>query len=246
MTAPWRGRLRDREGRRPPRAGPTARSRRPSPARSRPSGSTARLPGQHGRRRSRRTGPSAPVTGGQPTRTDRPTWIQTPWPNAPPPATTRLPPSQRIALPAGHATTLPCASAVTGLLGTTTSLPVSRSAISAMTLFSTVNRSARTTASAPCNASRLPAATTAARPICAASVRADSVSALASRRASPPEASWRAMADPIPPVPMIAVVMTKSSSVSPVPKRGATCTARIVMSSARYRRPHLAKHRTRR
>ena len=58
--------------------------------------------------------------------------------------------------------------------GTTTSLPVSGSAISSMTPFSTVNRSARTTASAPCNASRLPAATTAARPIFAASVRADS------------------------------------------------------------------------
>jgi hypothetical protein len=42
----------------------------------------------------------------------------------------------------------------------------------------------------------------AARPISAASVRADSVSALESRTVSPPEASWRAMTDPIPPVPI--------------------------------------------
>jgi hypothetical protein len=28
---------------------------------------------------------------------------------------------------------------------------------------------------------------------------------------SPPEASWRAMTDPIPPVPMIAMVMTETS-----------------------------------
>jgi hypothetical protein len=104
----------------------------------------------------------------------------------------------------------PCASALTGLLGTTTSVSASVSAISSMTPFSTVNRSARTTASAPCNASRLPAATTAARPISAASVRAESWSALESRRVSPPEARWRAMTDPIPPVPMIAVVMTRN------------------------------------
>ncbi len=63
MTAPLRGRLRDREGRRPPRVDWTVRSRRPSPARSRPFGSTARLPCRHGRRRSRRRGPPAPVTG---------------------------------------------------------------------------------------------------------------------------------------------------------------------------------------
>jgi hypothetical protein len=37
---------------------------------------------------------------------------------------------------------------------------------------------------------------------------ADSRSALESRRVSPPEASWRALTDPIPPVPMTAVVMT--------------------------------------
>ena len=95
-----------------------------------------------------------------------------------------------------------------GLLGTTTSLPVSGSAISSRTLFSTVNRSARMTASAPRNASRLSAATTAARPIFSASVRADSWLALESRRVSPPEASSRATTDPIPPVPMTAVVMT--------------------------------------
>ena len=47
-----------------------------------------------------------------------------------------------------------------------------------------------------------------------ASVRADSGPALESRRVSPPEASWRAMTDPIPPVPMIAVVMTEPSSAS--------------------------------
>jgi hypothetical protein len=41
-----------------------------------------------------------------------------------------------------------------------------------------------------------------------------SLSALESRRASPPEASWRAMTDPRPPVPMIAVVMTDTSSAS--------------------------------
>ena len=81
-----------------------------------------------------------------------------------------------------------------GLLGTTTSLSVSESAISSMTLSSTVNRSARTTASAPCNASRLSTATSAASPISAASVRADSRSALERRRVSPPEASRRAMA----------------------------------------------------
>ena len=60
--------------------------------------------------------------------------------------------------------TLPCASAVSGLLGTTTTLPASGLAISSMTLLSTVNRSARMTAAEPCNASRLPAATTAAGP----------------------------------------------------------------------------------
>jgi hypothetical protein len=49
----------------------------------------------------------------------------------------------------------------------------------------------------PANASRLSAATTAARPISAASIRADSLSALESRRVSPPEASPRAMTDPI-------------------------------------------------
>jgi catechol 2,3-dioxygenase-like lactoylglutathione lyase family enzyme len=54
--------------------------------------------------------------------------------------------------------------------------------ISSMTPFSTENRSARTTATAPRNASRLSTATTAARPISAASVRADSLSALESRR----------------------------------------------------------------
>ena len=47
MTAPLQGRLRDREGRRPPRVDSTVRSRRPSPARKRPFGSTARLPPQH-------------------------------------------------------------------------------------------------------------------------------------------------------------------------------------------------------
>ena len=39
MIAPIQGRLRDREGRRPPPAGPTVRYRRPSPARNRPDGS---------------------------------------------------------------------------------------------------------------------------------------------------------------------------------------------------------------
>jgi hypothetical protein len=63
---------------------------------------------------------------------------------------------------------------------------------------------------APSEASRLPAAATEAPPISVASARADSASLLASRRASPPEASRRAMADPIPPAPMIAVVMTKA------------------------------------
>ena len=47
-----------------------------------------------------------------------------------------------------------------------------------------------------------------------ASVRADALSALESRTVSPPEASWQAMTDPIPPVPMIAVVMTETSSAS--------------------------------
>jgi hypothetical protein len=46
MTAPLPDRLRDREGRRPPRVDPTGRSRRPSRVRSRPFGSTARLPRQ--------------------------------------------------------------------------------------------------------------------------------------------------------------------------------------------------------
>ena len=76
-----------------------------------------------------------------------------------------------------------------------------------MTSFNMENRSARTTASAPFKADRLSAATDAASPIAAASFRADSLSALESCRVSPPEASWRAMADPMPPVPMIAVVM---------------------------------------
>ena len=210
MTAPLRDRRRDRDGRRPPRAGSTVRSRRPSPARSRPFGSTARLPRQHGRRRSRRTGPPAPVTGCLRTRRDRPNRV----PNA---MAKRAPAGNHPATtspedcPSGRRReTLPCASTLSGLLGTTTSLPASGSTISSTTPFSTVNRSARTAASVPCNASRLPAATTAARPISAASVRADSVSALESRRVSPPEASWRAMTDPIPPVPMTAVVMTET------------------------------------
>ena len=46
-----------------------------------------------------------------------------------------------------------------GLLGTTTGLSFSESAISLMTPFNTVNRSARTTASAPSSASLLSAAT---------------------------------------------------------------------------------------
>ena len=86
----------------------------------------------------------------------------------------------------------PCASVLSGLPGTTTSRPASTSAISSMTSFSTVNRSARTTAPAPRNASRLPLVATAPRPICAASVRADALSALESRSVSPPEASRRA------------------------------------------------------
>jgi hypothetical protein len=64
----------------------------------------------------------------------------------------------------------PCASRPTGLLGTTTSLSVSGSAISSMTPFSTPNRSARMMASAPYNASRLSLAAAAPRPIAAASV----------------------------------------------------------------------------
>ena len=44
--------------------------------------------------------------------------------------------------------------------------------------------------------------------------RRDSRPTLESRRVSPPEASWRAMTDPIPPVPMTAVVMTGTSSAS--------------------------------
>ena len=48
---------------------------------------------------------------------------------------------------------LPCASVLSGLLGTTTTLPVSDSPISSITLFSTVKRSARTMASAFCSAS---------------------------------------------------------------------------------------------
>src|ERR1700733_9915080 len=91
--------------------------------------------------------------------------------------------------------TLPCASRPTGLLGTTTSLSASTSAISSMTPFSTPNRTPP--------------------PIPPASVRADSVSGLESRRVSPPEASWRAMADPSPPVPMIAVLITETSKASP-------------------------------
>src|SRR3984885_4709533 len=107
-------------------------------------------------------------------------------------------------------TIFPCESRPTGLLGTTTSLSVSESAISSMTPFSTPNRSARMTASAPCNASRLSLAAAAPRPIAAASFRADSVSALERRRVSPPDASRRAMTDPSPPVPMIAVLMTRT------------------------------------
>jgi hypothetical protein len=64
----------------------------------------------------------------------------------------------------------PCASRPTGLLGTTTRLSVSGSAISSMTPFSTPNRSARMMASAPYNASRLSLAAAAPRPIAAASV----------------------------------------------------------------------------
>ena len=47
MTAPPRGRLRDREGRRPPRVHRTFRRCRPSRARSRPFGSTVRLASRH-------------------------------------------------------------------------------------------------------------------------------------------------------------------------------------------------------
>src|SRR6202453_529523 len=112
----------------------------------------------------------------------------------------------------------PCASALNGLLGTTTSLSVSASEISSRTSCNTVKRSASTTASAPCSASPLFLATTAPGPICAASRRADSGSALESRRVSPPEPSRRAIADPIPPVPIIAVAMTETSQVSRYPQ----------------------------
>jgi len=61
-----------------------------------------------------------------------------------------------------------------------------------------------------------------------ASVRADSGPALESRRVSPPEASWRAMADPIPPVPMIAVVMTGTSSASHYGQQQPGASARAV------------------
>ena len=214
MTAPLRGRLRDREGRRPPQADPTVRSRRPSPARSRPFGSTARLPRQRARRRSRRRGPPAPVTDCSRTRRGRLTSFRTPWPSVPRPATTRLQPCQRIALWAGGVRGDLVRRGRPGCSERPRACRLSESAISSMTPFSTPNRSARTTAPVPCNASRLSTATTAVRPIFAASVRADSLSALESRRVSPPEPSRWAMADPIPPVPMIAVVMTETSPAS--------------------------------
>ena len=98
MTASLRGRPRDREGRRPPRADSTVRSRRSSPARSWPFGSTARLPRQHGHRRSGSRGPLASVTGcwgleengGRGSRRHRQA--------RPLPATTPLQPPQTIAL----------------------------------------------------------------------------------------------------------------------------------------------------
>ena len=84
-------------------------------------------------------------------------------------------------------TTLPRASKPPGLLGTTTTLSASESAISSMTLSSTVNRGARTAASAPWNASPLSTTTRAASPISAASFRADSRSALESRGSRHPK-----------------------------------------------------------
>ena len=213
-TAPLRSRPLDREDRRPPRVGSTVRPRRSSSAQSPPFGSSARLRRSHARPRTRRTEPRARATGGSRTRRDRPTWCRTQWQSVSRSATTQQQFGPMTALPVGVAR--PC------LVRRVrpdcserreTCLP-SASAISSMTSFNTENRSARTTASAPCKALRLSSATTAAPPIAAASFRADSLSALESWRASPPAASWRAMADPMPPVPMIAVVMIDSSAPS--------------------------------
>ena len=209
VTAPPRSRLRDREGRRPPRTSPDCSTPPALTGSNRPSGSATRPPGRHSRRRSRRREPPAPVTGCWRTRRGPPTGFRTPWPGALPPATTRPRPSPRTARPAGHAE---AAVRVDGERVARNHHELRRAGRrSRMTPRSTVNRSARITASAPCNASRLSAAAIAARPIWAASIRADSWSALESRRVSPPAANWRAMTDPSPPVPMIAVVMTVSS-----------------------------------
>ena len=169
---------------------------------------------RHGRRRLRRRAPPAPVTGCRRIRNDRPTCFRMPWPRLP----GRRPPGY------GPAGGLPFGRRRGDLALPVDADRVARDDHEACRLWNRQFRPGHSPVREteargrrrrrPAMRLRLSTATDPARTDLCRQPLADPLSELESRRVSPPEASWRAMADPIPPVPITATVMTEASSLA--------------------------------